>query len=163
MKIAIGSDHGGFDRKDFLLKSLGEDYDIVDVGVIDKEKCDYPVYAERVARMVSDGRADFGILVCTTGIGMSIAANKIKGIRAALVCDPERARLTRQHNDANVLCLAGSSQFMADSDAFKIANIFLETDFIGNNPGEERHVRRVGQIKTLDEGSTIQKGEEWQI
>src|SRR5512136_2612973 len=107
MRIAIGADHAGFVLKQHLCRSLElQGYEVIDAGTGSPESCDYPDFAVAVAHAVAEGRAERGILVCSTGVGMSIAANKVPGIRAALVSDEQTARLARQHNDANVLCLA---------------------------------------------------------
>ena len=141
MKIAIGSDHGGFDLKEAIRAHLQKKgYEVNDVGTYDRESCDYPVFGRAVAEEVAAGRADRGIVICTTGIGISIAANKVPGIRAALCTDPLMARLTREHNDANVLALGAA--IVGDMLAFEMADVFLSTEFSGG----ERHVRRVGML-----------------
>ena len=143
--VVIASDHGGFALKQELLAALKEQgTDFEDLGCYDTESVDYPVYAEKVCRAVLDGKADKGILVCGTGIGMSMAANKFRGIRAALVADCYSAEMTRQHNDANVLCLGGRT--VGPELAKKIMEIFLSTPF----SGAEKHIRRVGMIKEFE-------------
>lgn len=143
--VVIASDHGGFALKQELLAALKEQgTDFEDLGCYDTESVDYPVYAEKVCRAVLDGKADKGILVCGTGIGMSMAANKFRGIRAALVADCYSAEMTRQHNDANVLCLGGRT--VGPELAKKIMEIFLKTPF----SGAEKHIRRVGMIKEFE-------------
>ena len=143
--VVIASDHGGFALKQELLAALKEQgTDFEDLGCYDTESVDYPVYAEKVCCAVLDGKADKGILVCGTGIGMSMAANKFRGIRAALVADCYSAEMTRQHNDANVLCLGGRT--VGPELAKKIMEIFLHTPF----SGAEKHIRRVGMIKELE-------------
>jgi ribose 5-phosphate isomerase B len=145
MRIALGADHGGFRLKEDLRERLhAAGHEVADHGTTSDESVDYPDFAERVARDVADGRADRGILVCTTGIGMSIAANKIDGIRAALVTNPDAARLTRAHNDANVMTLG--AQFTSLEDANEFARVFLETPFDGN-----RHERRVNKLRALEQ------------
>ncbi|HDR90890.1 MAG TPA: RpiB/LacA/LacB family sugar-phosphate isomerase, partial [candidate division Zixibacteria bacterium] len=104
MKIAIGSDHGGYKLKEFLKRELSADYDMVDFGTDSPESADYPIHAAQVGKSVSKGECRFGIAICTSGIGVSIAANKVRGVRAALVCDMGRASGARKHNNANVLC-----------------------------------------------------------
>ncbi len=137
--IAIGCDHGGVELKKQLIEHLqARGIEVQDVGCYTEESCDYPVYARKVADLVLKGQCRLGILVCGTGIGMSIAANKIPGIRAALCGDCFSARATRSHNDANILCLG--ARVIGSELAFCIADIFLDTDF----SGEERHVRRIG-------------------
>jgi ribose 5-phosphate isomerase B len=149
MKIAVGSDHGGFDLKKRLIDNLETDVDeIIDEGVFDKSSADYPDAAERVALRVAGGAVDFGILICTTGIGMSIAANKVVGIRAALVCDIERAGMARRHNDANILCLG--ARFIGFDIAVEAARIFISTDFDGEKTDGERHKRRVNKISLIE-------------
>jgi ribose 5-phosphate isomerase B len=145
MRISLGADHGGFRLKEGLRERLrAAGHDVADHGTTSDESVDYPDFAERVARDVADGRADRGILVCTTGIGMSIAANKIDGIRAALVTNPDAARLTRAHNDANVMTIG--AQFTSLEDANEFARVFLETPFEG-----DRHERRVNKVRALEQ------------
>ncbi len=146
MRIAIGNDHAGFELKEFLrdrLKSFG--YEVEDLGCHYPTSCDYPVYAHRVARAVAAGEFEFGILICGTGLGMSMSANKIKGIRAALCRDATFAELARRHNNANILCLAG--RFTEPDDALEITLRFLTTGFDGDTPQGQRHKRRVELIE----------------
>ncbi len=144
MKIAIGADHNGIDFKAMLIEHLQmRGHQVKDVGPYDIESVDYPDYAFAVAEMVAAGDADRGVLICGSGIGMSIAANKVHGVRAALVLNPEAARLTRQHNDANVLTLAG---WQSDSeDVLEIVDAFVETEFEAG-----RHARRVDKITAYE-------------
>lgn len=146
MKIAIGSDHAGFELKESLRAMLeDEDYEVIDAGPFEfDEHDDYPIYGAEVARQVSDGEADRGILICDTGIGMDIVANKFPGVRSALVHDIQLARLTRQHNDSNVLCLG--ALFTDSVQAERIVRNWLEEPF----SGAERHKRRIAQIADLD-------------
>lgn len=142
--IAIGSDHGGYALKQQLMKhltDLGLDYK--DYGTYSEESCDYPIYAEAVARAVAGGEAERGILICGTGIGMSMAANKIRGIRCALCGDCYSAELTRRHNDANILALG--ARVLGEGLAEKIMDTFLTTEFEGG-----RHARRIGLIADLE-------------
>lgn len=140
--IGIASDHGGFALKEELKKHLEDmGYELKDYGCFSEESCDYPDYAHKVTDAVLSGECDKGILLCGTGIGMSITANKVKGIRAALCSDCFSAEATRLHNDANVLCLG--ARVTGPELAFKIADFFLETEF----SGDERHVRRIGKIE----------------
>ena len=142
MKVSIGCDHGGYDLKQVIIKYLEEKgIPYEDKGCYDKSSCDYPVYGKAVAQAVADGACEKGIVICTTGIGISITANKIKGIRAALCSDPLSARLTRQHNDANVLALGAG--IVGPNLALEIVDTFLHTDF----SKEERHQRRVNMIE----------------
>ena len=142
--IAIASDHGGYRLKQEIMKHLDEQgVSYKDFGTYSQESCDYPVYAEAVAKAVAAGGANMGILVCGTGIGMSIAANKIRGIRAALCGDCYSAELTRRHNDANVLALG--ERVMGSGLAVKIVDTFLSTSFEGG-----KHARRVDMIHQLE-------------
>ena len=142
--IAIGSDHGGYALKQQLMKhltDLGLEYK--DYGTYSEDSCDYPIYAEAVARAVAGGEAERGILICGTGIGMSMAANKIHGIRCALCGDCYSAELTRRHNDANILALG--ARVLGEGLAEKIMDTFLTTAFEGG-----RHARRIGLIADLE-------------
>lgn len=140
--IAIGSDHGGYALKQEIMKHLKErNIEYKDFGCYDENSCDYPVYARLVAHEVTEGRSDKGILICGTGIGISISANKVPGIRAALCTDCFCAEATRQHNDANVLCLGG--RVVGAGLAIKIVDTFLDTPF----SEDERHQRRIQQIE----------------
>ncbi len=145
MKIALGADHGGFRLKEHLRVRLTEEgHQVVDQGTQSEESTDYPDYARLVAESVSRGEVDRGILVCTTGVGMSIAANKVQGVRAALGFNDEEVRLTRQHNNANVLALG--QKFVTEEAADQMVQTFLTTDFEGG-----RHERRVGKITAMEE------------
>ncbi len=142
MKIYIGCDHGGLDLKNIIVKYLQEKgNEIVDVGTYTYDSCDYPIYAKKVAKAVANNECDKGIVICSTGIGVSIVANKVKGVRCALVTDVTTARLTREHNDTNVLAL-GQKNVSYDR-AKEIVDIWLETPFSNG----ERHVRRVNMIE----------------
>lgn len=144
MKIAVGSDHGGIHLKE-LLKGWLQDrgIEVRDLGTYTEESCDYPDIAAAVCREVTGGTAERGILVCGTGIGMSIAANKIHGIRAALCTDVFSAEMSREHNDANVLCLG--ERVTGPGLGERILRAWLETDFAGG-----RHERRVGKMMALE-------------
>ena len=140
--IAIGSDHGGFELKKKLMEHLSErGLEYKDFGTYSSASCDYPVYAKAVARAVASGECDRGILICGTGIGVSMTANKIHGIRAALCGDCFSAEATRQHNDANVLCMG--ARVVGEGLALKIADTFLDTPF----SNDERHIRRISMIE----------------
>lgn len=144
MKIAIGSDHGGFSVKEIAkphLEKLG--YEVIDFGTNTPDSCHYPIYAEKVARAVASGEADKGILICGTGIGMSIAANKVKGIRAAAVSDCFTAQATREHNDSNIICLG--ERIVGPGLAMRIVDTWLEASFQGG-----RHQVRVDMISELE-------------
>ncbi|MCR5676021.1 MAG: ribose 5-phosphate isomerase B [Lachnospiraceae bacterium] len=145
MRIALASDHGGFDLKEAIAAHLKERGDEVqDFGTFDKKSCDYPDFGVQAARAVADHTCERGIVVCTTGIGISIVANKIPGVRCALLHETTSARLTREHNDANVMALGGG--FTGPLLACEIVDVFLDTPF----SGEEKHVRRVGKISELE-------------
>lgn len=143
MKIAIGADHGGFEIKEKLLKFLEENnYEYEDFGTHSTESCDYNDIGKTVAEAVAEKRFDRGILVCGTGIGMSIQANKVKGVRAALVHDMFTAEATRLHNDSNVLTMGG--RIIGDEIAKSIVKIWLKTEF----SHEARHERRVSKLES---------------
>lgn len=145
MKIAIGCDHGGYLLKQDILIWLEEhNIDFEDVGCYSTESVDYPMYGEKVGRMVASGQCDKGIVICTTGIGISITANKVKGIRCALCSDSLSAEMTRRHNDANMLALGAG--FTGGNLAERIVEVFLNTEFEGG-----RHARRVGLITAMEE------------
>jgi len=145
MKVALGADHAGFQLKETLKKML-EEMGIAskDFGCASTAQVDYPDFAEAVARAVAGGEAERGIMVCGTGIGASIAANKIPGVRAALCHDAFTAVASRCHNDANVLCLG--ARVLEESLACEIARTWLKTDF----SGEERHRRRISKIAQIE-------------
>lgn len=142
--IAMGSDHGGVELKDFLAGVLrSKNIDVQDLGTHGSESVDYPDFGRLVSQQVSEGEADRGILICTTGIGMSILANKYPNVRAALVQDRETARTSREHNDANVLVLAGATT--EPSLAREILEIWISTPFAGG-----RHQRRLDKITEIE-------------
>lgn len=139
--IAIGSDHGGFDMKQVIIAYLEEQHiEYKDMGCYDKNSCDYPIYGKAVAKAVAAGECEKGIVICTTGIGISMAANKVKGVRAALCSEPYSAKMTRLHNDANVLALGGG--LLGKNMAIEIVETFLNTEFSYG----ENHVRRIGLL-----------------
>lgn len=141
LKVVIGSDHGGFHYKEAIIDYLkARNIEFVDVGTHTRESCDYPEIAQTLAKKVASGEFNRGILVCGTGIGMSIAANKIKGIRAALCGDTYSARVSRAHNNANILCLG--ERVIGEHLALDIVDIWLKTGFEGG-----RHKRRVDMIE----------------
>ncbi|QNL44356.1 ribose 5-phosphate isomerase B [Oscillibacter hominis] len=145
MKIALGSDHGGYELKCHiaeLLKKLGYDYE--DFGCYSTESCDYPIYGEAAARAVASGQCEMGIVICTTGIGISIAANKVKGIRCAHCADSLQAEMTRRHNNANMLALGAG--FTGRNLAERMVEVFLTTEFEGG-----RHARRVAELDAIEE------------
>lgn len=141
MKLSIGSDHGGFLLKQQVIDYLKkQNHEVIDYGCNSLDSCDYPLFAKEVAKDVSLEKVDFGILICTTGIGMSITANKFKGVRAALVTNLESAKLTRMHNNSNVICLG--AKFTPYEDAIEFIDTFLNEKFEGG-----RHERRVSLIE----------------
>lgn len=140
--IALGSDHGGYDLKQEVIAYLKEkNLEYKDYGCDSKESCDYPVYAKKVANAIVSGECDKGILICGTGIGISITANKTKGIRAALCHDTFSAQATREHNDANILAMG--ARVVGPGLALKIVETFLNTEF----SNDERHIRRIEQME----------------
>ena len=145
MRVVIGSDHAGFDQKQLLAKHLAETgVTVIDVGTANgEESVDYPDFAIRAARKVASGEADLGVLVCGTGIGMAIAANKVVGVRAANVTDPEFARLAREHNNANVVTV--SARFVPTQVNQEIVDVFLATPFAAG-----RHAGRVAKITAAE-------------
>ena len=144
MKIAIAADHAGFVLKEQLRRKLARDgHEVVDLGTDSTDSCDYPDFAQAVAREVAQGRVDRGLLVCATGVGMAMAANKIAGVRAAPAESDEEVRLTREHNDANVLTFG--ARFLALERAEKMIDIFLDTEFQGG-----RHARRLAKIAKIE-------------
>ena len=145
MKIAIGCDHAGYQYKEIVKKHLEEKgFEVIDKGTYSEERVDYPVYGEAVANAVASGEADKGIVICGTGIGISISANKVKGIRAALCTNEYMARMARKHNDANVL--AFGARVLGIDVALGIVDEFFSTDFEGG-----RHEKRVNLIKEIEE------------
>ena len=145
MKIALGCDHGGYELKEYVktvLDRLGHTYE--DFGCFSTESCDYPDFGAAAARAVASGACDRGIVICTTGIGISIAANKIRGIRCAHCADSLQAELTRRHNNANMLALGAG--FTGNNLAERIVEVFLSTGFEGG-----RHARRVDKVMALEE------------
>lgn len=144
MIVAVGSDHGGYDLKQQVIKHLEEQgIECRDKGCFSKESCDYPAFGRAVAKAVAGGECEKGIVVCTTGIGISIAANKVPGIRCALCSDTLSAKMTRLHNDANVLALGGG--MIGPNLAVDIVDTFLHTEF----SGEEKHKRRISQLEQI--------------
>ena len=144
MKIALGCDHGGYALKQEVIRCLevkGLEWE--DFGCFDESSCDYPDFGRAAAEAVAEGRCDKGIVICTTGIGISITANKVKGIRCALCGDPYSAEMTRRHNDANMLAMGGA--LIGPNMADRIVDVFLGTEFEGG-----RHARRVGKIMAIE-------------
>jgi ribose 5-phosphate isomerase B len=144
MKIAIAADHAGFVLKEQLRRRLAQEgHEVVDFGINSTESCDYPDFAQSVGRDVGQGRSDRGILVCSTGIGMAMAANKMAGVRAAPAQSEDEVRMTREHNDANVLTLG--AKYLDEERAIDLIHVFLKTEFSGG-----RHARRVAKIAQLE-------------
>ncbi|MCX7736521.1 MAG: ribose 5-phosphate isomerase B [Candidatus Kapabacteria bacterium] len=142
-KIAVASDHAGYDLKQELIKFLEiEGYKVDDFGTNDKSSCDYPDFAFKASKSVAEKLNDFGILICGTGIGMSIVANKVKGIRAANCCSVDMAKLSREHNDANILTLGARLLNLEEAKSIVVA--FLNSKFEG-----DRHLRRINKINEL--------------
>ena len=140
-KIIIGSDHGGYLLKSKLIEYLKQhDYEIIDAGTYTEDSCDYPLIAQKVAKEIINDKTLQGILLCGTGIGMSIAANKIKGIRAAVVSDTTSARLAKEHNNANILCIG--ARIVGEELAKDIVNNWLNATFL-----EARHLKRISMIE----------------
>lgn len=151
MRIAVGADHAGFDLKAAVLEELrARGVEVVDCGTHDRRPCDYPDYAAKVAGMVAAGGASRGVLICGTGQGMCMAANRFPGVRAALVYDEFAAQISRQHNDANVICLGG--RLISGPEAKRLLGLWLETPFAG-----DRHARRVGKLDSV--GPCARKGD----
>lgn len=150
MKIAIGSDHGGFRLKEEIVKVIEKlGHEVTDYGCTCDDSVDYPDYASKVCDKVVSGEVDRGILICGTGIGMSIAANKIPGIRCALVHDVFSAKATREHNDTNVLAMG--ERVIGPGLAAEIVNVWLTTEF----SNEERHVNRIRKVISLEESQSL--------
>lgn len=144
MKIALGSDHGGYDLKCDIIKLLeSKGYEYKDFGSYSTESCDYPDFGVAAARAVASGEYDRGIVICTTGIGISIAANKVRGIRCAHCADPLQAEMTRRHNDANMMALGAG--FTGKILAERMVEVFLTTEFEGG-----RHARRVAKLDAIE-------------
>ncbi len=144
MKISIGCDHGGFALKEQVaehLKQLG--HEVVDCGTYSTDSCDYPEFGAKAARMVADGQCQRGVVICTTGIGISISANKVKGIRCALCMNTDMAMMTRKHNDANMIAMG--AKYVTPQLAFEMVDIFLSTDFEGG-----RHQIRVDKLMNIE-------------
>ena len=140
--IALGSDHGGFDLKEVVKEHLQKrGFEVKDFGTYNKESCDYPEFGRAAAEAVASGECEKGIVICTTGIGISIVANKVKGVRCALCSETTSARLTREHNDANMLAMGGG--LVGDLLALEIVDTVLDTEF----SNMEKHSRRISKIE----------------
>ncbi len=149
MKIVVACDHAGFPQKETVLDVVrSSGYDALDLGTNSTDPVDYPDYAEKLGRVIQAGEADRGVLLCGSGVGASIAANKIKGVYAAVCHDTYSAHQGVEHDDMNVLCLGG--RILGPELIREIVATFLRARFMGNNPGEERHNRRVEKIRKLE-------------
>ena len=149
MKIAIGNDHAAVDLKFHVAKYLeSKGYEVIDLGTKTPDRCDYPVYGQRVGQAVVNGEADYGVLICGTGIGISIAANKVDGVRCALCSEPVSARLAREHNNANIVAMGARTIGPAMAEA--IVDVFLTTDFLGG-----RHAHRVDMFAKIEKGEIV--------
>jgi len=143
MKIAVGADHGGYPLKAAVIAHLTKQgYECVDFGCHTPERCDYPVYGEKVARAVAGGECELGVLMCGTGIGISLAANRVPGIRAAVCSEPYSAQLTREHNNANIICFG--ARVVGEGMALMIVDAFLNAEFMGG-----RHAERVAMLDEI--------------
>ena len=144
--IAIGSDHGGYALKEAVKKHLEEKgYEVHDYGAYSTESVDYALYGAQVAHAVANGEAEYGVAICSTGIGISMAANKVHGVRAALCTTPHMAEMTRRHNNANVLCMGGL--ITEEKTAMEIVDAFFTFEFEG-----DRHIRRINQLADIEAG-----------
>lgn len=143
MKIVVGSDHAGYEMKEFVKKYLKDKgYDVLDLGTNSNESVDYPVFGEKVGKEVVKGNYDFGIVMCGTGIGISIAANKVKGVRAALVHDSNTAKLAKEHNNANVIAFGGRNNTF--NNAKEMIDAYIDATF------EERHQKRINLLNEME-------------
>jgi ribose 5-phosphate isomerase B len=154
MKIAIGSDHAGFELKQKIAARLKQQgHDVTDEGTRDNSSVDYPDYARKVAHDVADGRSEYGVLVCGSGIGMAIAANKVPGIRSASIHRAEEAQISREHNNLNVLAIGARA--VAEEEAYRIVDTFLKTAFAGGR--HQQRVEKIAQIEQDEKGQTARK------
>lgn len=154
MKIMIGCDHAGWELKEAILSHLRAlPHEVEDIGAYGPESVDYPIYGARVAWAVAEGKVDRGILVCGSGLGMCMVANRVSGVRAVSVCEPYAAKMSRRHNDSNVLCLAG--RFIGRDLALEIVTVWLSETFDGG-----RHQRRVDLIEHLTQKGPSSQAEE---
>ena len=148
-KIVLGADHGGFELKNAIKTHLeNQGYEVIDVGTKCADSCDYPIFASKLCQKIQKGEAELGILVCGTGIGMSMAANKHKGIRAACCSDTFSARLTRLHNNANVLCIG--ARVVGAGLGIDLVNEFVNAEFEG-----DRHIKRLSLIEDIENGKAL--------
>lgn len=149
MKIAVATDHAGFPIRDIVLEAVRDaGHEIIDLGTHSAEAVDYPDYAEKIGWAIQSGEADRGILLCGSGVGASIAANKMKGVYAAVCHDNYSAHQGVEHDDMNVLCLGG--RIIGPELVRELVESFLKARFMGNDPGQERHKRRVGKVRRIE-------------
>ena len=153
MRIAVACDHAGFPLKDVVLEAvLAAGHEIIDLGTFSSEAVDYPDYAEKVGAAIQTGEAERGILLCGSGVGACIAANKMKGIYSAVCHDTYSARQGVEHDDMNVLCLG--SRIIGPELVRELVSAFLAARFVGNDQGQERHKRRVGKVRMIEAGQS---------
>jgi ribose 5-phosphate isomerase B len=149
MKVAVGTDHGGFALKETVIDAVrAAGHEVLDVGTFDTQAVDYPDYAEKVGKAIQNGEAARGILLCGSGVGANIAANKLKGVYAAICHDTYSAHQGVEHDAMNVLCLG--ARVLGSEPAKEIVTAFLGARFVGADPGEERHARRTGKVRKLE-------------
>ncbi len=144
MKVSIGCDRAGIQLKNFIIENLKNEFDFIDLGTNSEEAVDYPDYAKKVVKTILGKEVDFGILICGTGIGMSITANRFYGIRASLCHNSLEAKLTREHNNANILCLG--ARIIGQETALENVKVFLNTKF----SNEKRHIIRINKLESID-------------
>jgi len=149
LKIAVATDHAGFPIREIVLEAVRDaGHEIIDLGTHSTKAVDYPDYAEKIGRAIQSGEADRGILLCGSGVGASIAANKMKGVYAAVCHDSYSAHQGVEHDDMNVLCLGG--RIIGPELVRELVESFLKARFVGNDPGQERHKRRVGKVRRIE-------------
>ncbi len=151
MKVAVACDHGGFPLKNIVvdtIRALG--HEVLDLGTDSPESVDYPDYAEKLGHAMQRGQAERGVLMCGSGVGICIAANKMRGVYAAICHDTYAAHQGVEHDDMNVLCLGG--RVIGPALAEELVRAFLTARFVGHDPGQERHARRVGKVRSLEAG-----------
>jgi len=151
MRIAIGTDHGGFPIKKAVIDAiLGAGHEYVDFGTDSEDSVDYPDLVEKVGKEIQSGKADRGVLLCGSGVGVCVAANKMVGIYASICHDMYTAKQAVEHDNINVLCLGG--RVIGSEQTIKLVKEFLGAKFIGNDPGEERHLQRINKVKNIEKG-----------
>ncbi len=154
MRVAVATDHGGFSLKETVIETIKEaGHEPLDLGTDSPESVDYPDFTEKLCRVIQDGEAERGVLLCGSGVGVCIAANKMKGVYAALCHDTYSAHQGVEHDHMNVLCLGG--RVIGSELAKEIVRAFLKAQFIGHQAGQERHARRVGKVRKLENGEGL--------